>query len=224
MFASARKAAGIVFDAAFFGVLLKAVALTIVLFAILFAAAQFGVHHLPVTHTATLDALLSVAASVLIVFLVVFLGAPVAALFATLFLDDVARAVEAKSYPADAPAPGAPFWRSLLLGFRLFLLMLAVSLLLLPFDVLLPGLGNLLSLAVNGWFLGREYFELVALRHLSSRGVDAMRRRRGASIFGGGLLIALLAAIPLVNFVAPLFGAALMVHEFKRYAREDLPA
>ena len=221
MFASARKAAAIIADPAFFAVVLKALALTVVLFAILFAGAEYGLHRLPITHTPALDAVLAIAASVLLFFLVMFLGAPVAALFASLFLDDIARSVEKRFYPADPPAPGAPFWYSLWLGLRLFLLLLSADALLLPADVLLPGFGNLLSLFANGWFLGREYFELVALRHLPAGRVDAIRRRRSASITGGGLLIALLAAIPLVNLVAPLFGVALMVHEFKRYVHEE---
>jgi CysZ protein len=62
----------------------------------------------------------------------------------------------------------------------------------------------------------------VALRHLPIREMDALRRRRASSITGAGLLIALMAAIPLVNLVAPLFGVALMVHEFKRYTHEEL--
>jgi CysZ protein len=222
MFASARKAAAIIADPAFFGVVLKALALTLLLFAVLFVGAQYGLHHLAIRHTPFLDAILAVAATLLLFLLVMFLGAPVAALFGSLFLDDIARSVETRFYPADPPAPGAPFWRSLWLGLRLFLVLLSADLLLLPADVLLPGFGNLLSLAVNGWFLGREYFELVALRHLPADKMDEMRRRHASSIAGGGMLIAVLAAIPLVNLVAPLFGVALMVHEFKRYSHEEL--
>jgi CysZ protein len=221
MFASARKAAAIFTDAAFFAVVLKALALTTLLFVILFVGAQYGLHRLPIPHTALLDAVLAVAASLALFFLVMFLGAPVAALFASLFLDDIAGSMEARFYPADPRAPGAPFWRSLWLGLRLFLLLMSADVLLLPADVFLPGFGNLLSLFVNGWFLGREYFELVALRHLPAGRVDEIRRRRASSISGAGVLIALLAAIPLVNLVAPLFGVALMVHEFKRYIHEE---
>ncbi|HEY4115004.1 MAG TPA: EI24 domain-containing protein [Rhizomicrobium sp.] len=223
MFASARKAAALISDPAFFWLVLKALGLTILLFAILFVALRYGIGRLPVRHTALVDALIPVVSSGLTLLLVMFLGAPVAALFASLFLEDIARSVEKRFYPNDPSAGGAPFWRSLLLGLRLFLLLMLLQLLLLPLNLLI-GLGALLSLLVNGWFLGREYFELVALRHIPSRAVDEMRRRRASTITGAGLLIALLATIPLVNLVAPLFGVALMVHEFKRYAHEELRA
>ena len=221
MFASARKAAAIITDPAFVVVVVKALGLTILLFGILFAGALYGLHHLPIPHSTLSDALIPVFASVLVVFLVIFLGAPVAALFASLFLEGIARAVETRFYSADPPPNGAPFWRALLLGLRLCLLLISLEIVLLPID-LLAGLGALLSLLASGWLLGREYFELVALRHLPIREMDALRRQRASSITGAGLLIALLAAIPLVNFVAPLFGVALMVHEFKRYTHEEL--
>src|SRR4051812_23448452 len=224
MFASARKAAGLIFDRAFLSVVLKAVALTILLFAILFAGAEYALYHLPIAHSAGLDAALSILGIILFFLLVMFLGGPVAALFASLFLEDVARAVEAKYYPEDPPAHGAPFWQSLLLGLRLFALLVGVSALLLPADFLLPGVGNLLSLLVTGWLLGRQYFELVALRHVSRTAVDNLRRQRRGANLAAGVMIAVAAVIPVVNLFAPLFGVALMVHEYKRFVREDQPA
>jgi CysZ protein len=221
MFASARQAARLIFDPAFTRVVLKAVGLTLLLFILLLAAAEVAVRYLPLPHVPQLEGVVSVLAGVAVLLVIVFLGGPVAALFASLFIDDIAAAVEAKHYPADPPSRGAPFWQGLLLGLRLFLLLVVVKLLLLPFDFLIPGIGNLVSLIVSGWFLGREYFELAALRHLPRIPLDRMRRRHAAPIVGAGTLIALMAAIPIVNLFAPLFGVALMVHEFKRYAAED---
>lgn len=224
MFASARKAAELIFDHRFFHVVLKAVGLTILLFVILFAGAEYALHHLSIAHSAGGDAALSILGIILFFLLATFLGAPVAALFATLFLDEVAGAVEAKYYPDDPSARGAPFWQSLLLGLRLFALLLIAGALLLPADFFLPGVGNLLSLLVTGWLLGRQYFELVALRHVSRTAMDNLRRQRRGAILAAGVLMALTAAIPVVNLFAPLFGVALMVHEYKRFVREDQPA
>jgi CysZ protein len=198
--------------------------LTILLFVILFAAAEYALHHLPIAHWAGLDAALPILGIILLLLLVMYLGAPVAALFATLFLEDVARAVEAKDYPGDPPARGASFWQSLLLGLRLFALLAGASALLLPADFLLPGVGNLLSLFVTGWLLGRQYFELVTLRHVSRTAMDNLRRQRRSAILADGVMMAVAAAIPVVNLFAPLFGVALMVHEYKRFTREDRPA
>jgi CysZ protein len=78
-------------------------------------------------------------------------------------------------------------------------------------------------LLANGWLLGREYFELVALRHVERREATLLRRRFGPSIMLAGTLLALLSMIPLLNLVAPLFGTALMVHLF-RHLRTRAPA
>jgi len=219
MFASARKAMGIVFNPAFSGVVLKALALTIALFVLLFAGFEYGIHRLLALHPNWPSGLLTMFGSIFFLVLVYFLGAPVAALFAALFLDDIAEAVESKCYSLDPPAPGARFWRSLATGLRLFGLTLLLGLMMLPLNLLIPGVGTVLSLLVGGWLLGREYFELAALRHISRKSADSLRRRHSLAILSGGLLIAVLAAIPFIDLVAPLFGVALMVHEFKRYSK-----
>jgi CysZ protein len=97
---------------------------------------------------------------------------------------------------------------------------LVADLLLLPADAVLPGVGQVATIAVNGFLLGREYFELAALRHISRKAADALRKRNAARVFGAGLIISVLTAVPFADFFAPLFGAALMVHLYKRVARE----
>jgi CysZ protein len=129
--------------------------------------------------------------------------------------------VERKYYKDDAAAPGAPFLSSLVIALRLFALIVVLTLALLPVDVALPVVGSVASLCVNGWLLGREYFELTALRHLPRAKVDAMRRNHSAALFGAGFVIAALAEIPVVDFVAPLFGVVLMVHVFKHLQHRE---
>jgi len=224
LFASARKAFAMIFDRAFFSVVLKAFVLTLLLFGGLFVALQYGLQHLPTLHAHWINVMVDWLASILLIVVFVFLGAPVAAIFASLFLDGIAKTVEKNYYPADAPASGAPFWGSLYTGLRLAGWVIAVSLALLPFDIALPGVGSAATIAADGWLLGREFFELAALRHMSRDAADSLRKRHSFAVFGAGIIIALLAAIPVVNFIAPLFGAAFMVHVFKRIQHEDRPA
>lgn len=223
MFASARKAFAMIFNGAFFGVVFRAIFLTLALFFLLLIGLQYGLHYIPPLPVHGLNALIDVLASLLLIVVFVFLGAPVSAFFATLFLDGIARDVEKKYYPADAPSSGAPFWGSLLTGLRLTGWVIVVTLALLPVDISLPGIGSAATIAADGWLLGREFFELVALRHMSKGAADTMRKRHSFAIYGAGVLIALFSAIPVVNFIAPLFGAAFMVHVFKRLQHEDRP-
>jgi CysZ protein len=221
MFASAGRAFRMIFEPALFGVVLRSFLLSFLIFALLFVATEYAVGHLPLLHWPWLNTLLALLAPVLVIVLAFFLGAPVAAIFASLYLNRVAKAVEAKYYAADAPAAGAPFIASVVVALRLLAWIVVFALALLPVDVAVPVVGSLASLVVNAGLLGREYFELAALRHLPREKVDAMRRRHRLGILGAGLVIAALAEIPIVNFVAPLYGAAFMVHLFKHFQHRE---
>jgi CysZ protein len=221
MFSGAGRALQMIFEPALFGVVLKSFLLSFLIFAALFIAAEYGVQQLPALHWPWLNTLLALLAPLLVVALAFFLGAPVAAIFASLYLNRIAIVVEKKYYACDAPSAGAPFFTSIMVTLRLLAMIVASVLALLPVDVALPVLGSVASLVVNAGLLGREYFELAALRHLPRNEVDAMRKRHRLGIMGAGLVIAALAEIPIVNFVAPLYGAAFMVHVFKHFQHRE---
>jgi CysZ protein len=225
MFASLGRAIGNVFDPRFFGTLVKAVVLTLALFIAAFIALQWGLHYLPTLHYPWVNAVVNFVSSVGLIVVMLFIGAPVvAAVYGTFFLDGVAKSVEAKYYASDAPASGATLATSLFTALRFTGLIVAVTVALLPADVFLPGVGSAATLVADGWLLGREYFELAALRHLPRAETDALRHRHRFAILGGGILLALLAYIPLADVIAPLFGAALMTHLFKFYQHRELAA
>jgi CysZ protein len=220
MFASIGRALGFFFDPALFGVVLKAFALTIVLFVALLVGAEYALHALPTLGSPVVNRILELMTPILMLLGLFAVGGPVTALFGSLYLDKVADAIEARSYASDPKAPGTSVTTSLSAGARLAGLVIGADLLLLPTDALLPGIAWIATIVVNGALLGREYFELAALRHVSRHTADALRRRNWGAVFGGGLAISILSAIPFADFFAPLFGAALMVHFYKRVARE----
>ena len=224
MFASLRKAANFLFDRTLSGVVLWSLLLTIVLYVILFVAVVYGVQHLPTLGAPWVNTFLDLVAPGLMILLPFVLGAPVAAFFASLFLEEIAKKVEARYYPADPKTLGASFCATLFVGLRLAILVLLVDLALLPVDVAVPGAAEIATILANGWLLGREYFELAALRHLKRSAADALRRRHSGGIFAAGVIISVLTAVPVADLIAPLFGAAFMVHMFKLYWHEERPA
>jgi CysZ protein len=219
LFASARKALKILLDPALAGVMLRSALLTLLMFLVLLAGAEWLIAHLPVLGDARINRALALLAPVLFAFLLAALGAPVAALFGTFFLDRLAGRIEARDYP-HALAQPARFAPALAAGLRLAALVLGADILLLPLDLALPGIGEMASIIVNGWLLGWEYFELAALRHLRVKEADALRRTHRRTVWLCGILISLLSAIPVLDLIAPLFGTALMVHLFHSLSRE----
>jgi CysZ protein len=201
----------------FRGVLMKSLALTVGLLIALWLALVWVFAHYVATPWPWLDTALDIMTGVGLIVGLGFLVAPVTALFAGLFLDDVAEMVERTHYPADPPGRAQPFLAGIVTAVKFLAVVLVVNAVALPF-VLLLGFGFLIFLAANGYLLGREYFELAALRHHDELTVLRLRRRNSRTIFAAGLLIAAFLAIPIVNLLGPLFATAFMVHVAKRIA------
>jgi CysZ protein len=137
------------------------------------------------------------------------------------YLERVAAAVEAIDYPGRGPPRRQPFGEILLVMLRLTGLTLALNLLALPIYLLVPGINLVLFLALNGYLFGRGYFEVVALRRLDAGEARAVRNRFAGRIFLGGVAIAGLFALPLVNLVAPVIATAFMLHIFEALPRRE---
>ncbi len=216
MFASARRALATLFDRDFLGLLFWTLVLAVVLFAVLFVGLEYGLQLLPTLGSIWVNRFLELAAPIVLLLSFFFLGAPVAAMVGSLFLDRIAAKVDARFYPADPRARGTPVATSIGESLKLIGLALLLNAALIPVDVGVPGLAEVASVLANGWLLGREFFELASLRHIPRQQSDALRRRHGGKIYAGGLLIAVLTVIPGLDLIAPFFGAALMAHLFKR--------
>lgn len=162
----------------------------------------------------TLDVLGWIATAVLTWFLFPL----VASAFVALFLDRVAAAVEARHYPDLPPAQGIPIWQALKCSVRFLLVVIALNvlLLLLWFVPLAYPIGYY---AVNGYLLGREYFDLIAHRRLDPVAARALRHRNSTGVMAAGVVGAVLLTVPFVNFVAPVLLTAAMVHRCEAWRR-----
>jgi CysZ protein len=201
----------------FRGVLLKSLALTVGLLVALWFALEWLVGTWIVIPWPWLDTAFSILTGLGLVVGLGFLAAPVTALFAGLFLDDIAELVERMHYPADPSGQPPPFARSLATSVKFLSVVLLVNAIALPL-VLFLGFGVFVFLAANAYLLGREYFELIALRHHDEAAARRLRLANSGRIFAAGLIIAAVLAIPFVNLIGPLFATAFMVHVYKRIA------
>jgi CysZ protein len=161
-----------------------------------------------------LSAVVSIVVGVAIALALALLLAPSTAIVAGFFLDDVAAEVERSSYPTDAPGRALPAWTAFVISLRFFGVVILGNLLALAL-LLVPGVNLVAFFVVNGYLLGREFFEFAAMRFRPEAEAKMLRSRNGGTVFLAGLLIALLLAVPIVNLAAPFFAAALMVHLHK---------
>jgi CysZ protein len=171
--------------------------------------------HLPL---AVLNVMITIAASFSIVVASVFLMPAVTALVASFFVDDIALAVERSRYPGEPEGKPLPLLRAVIEGVTTALLALAVYLVALPF-LLFAGFGALIFFFCTAYILGREYFELAAMRYRPVAEARALRKQHSGTVFVAGLFIAAFVSIPVINLATPLFGMAFMVHMHKRLSK-----
>lgn len=147
-----------------------------------------------------------------------FFVAPVSSLVAGFFLDDLAERVEKDTTGASGRAlpAGQAVWLASKFA-AVSLLMNFIALLV----FLLPGVNLAVFFVANAYLLGREYFELAALRYRPFAEVQDMRRRHKLYIFACGFLIAGFVVVPILNLLTPLFGTAFMVRIHQKLSRDD---
>ena len=222
---AARIAAGQLFSAEFRTVFLKTLGLTL----LALVALWFGIREvfdwlawpwidamlpgLP-AWTGRLGLIAAVIAGVGLALGLALLIAPVTAIVAGLFLDDVAAVVEKTNYPAERPGQPVPALRAIVLAIKFFGIVILGNLLALLL-MFIPIVNIGAFFLVNGYLLGREFFEFAAMRFRSEQDAKDLRRRNAGTVFFAGLVIAAFLAVPVLNLLTPLFAAAMMVHLHK---------
>ncbi len=215
-------------DPAFRRVLVRAVLLTLAIFGpFVFGFSAFVQWIVPenvtlpfIGQVTFLDNLASGLGLVVLLFLSSFVMVPVASVFIGFFLDEVADAVEARHYPHLGAPRRIPLWESVVDSLRFVLVVIVVNLLALVIYLASSLLAPVIFWLVNGWLLGREYFQLVAMRRLDRRQADAMRRRHVVGIWIAGILMAIPLSVPLLGLFVPILGVATFTHQFHRLAGE----
>ena len=205
-------------------VLWRSVALTALLLAVLLVAAGVALDQLIVLENAFIDTILAVAGGLATFVLAMLLFPGLVRVVSAVFLDEIAAATEARHYPDLPPPLGQGAAASAIAALRFATIAIVLNLAFAPLYLLLfllPPLGLLLFYAVNGYLLGREYFELVAERRLPPDRAAALRRahRFRLLVYGAGIAFAL--TIPIVNLAVPVLATAFMVHVVEAWRRKS---
>ncbi len=204
----------------FRSVLIRSVLLSIGLFAALWFGIEFLLSSLTLIPWPWLTTLLQVATGLGLFAVFFFLMAPVTALFAGLFLDGIAAKVEARHYPQDRPGQPLSFVTALVFGLKFLVVSLGVNLVVLPL-VLFAGFGVALLLIANAYLISREYFEMAATRFMPLAAAQELRQKNFWKIFIAGFVPGLIAIVPFVNFVTPVFATSYFVHIFKQVSKSS---
>lgn len=216
MFAAFAKSIGQLSDPAVRRVVWTSVGWTAVLFALLYAAVWAGLRKTVLFNNVWLEDTVDALGGIATIGLTWILFPAIASSIVGLLLERVARAVEARHYPGLPPARGAGLAAGIWSSLKLIALMVVLNILALPL-YLFPVINLLAFYGLNGYLLGREYFELAALRRLGSAEATDLRRDHGLRVFAAGAGIAFLLTLPVINLLAPVIGTAAMVHLVERW-------
>lgn len=127
----------------------------------------------------------------------------------------IAELIERQDYPNAPLARPSAFWAEFWHDARFSLLAVTLNILALPL-YLLPVVNVFLFYLLNGYLLGREFFTMAARRHLTLEETRALRKRHSLTVTAAGVMLTVLATIPLINLFAPFWGVAVMVHLYNR--------
>ena len=213
MLKSAFRAFGDLISPDFRSVLFKALGLTIALFIAVLVIAEVMIASFTHFSWPWADRLVELGTGLALLVAFFFLMSPVTAAFAGLFLDQIAEKVEERHYPWDPRGTPLPVGRAILISLQFFAVVLVVNLAVLP--TVFFGVGAFVLVAANAYLIGREYFEMVAMRHMPVEEAKILRKENSPKIFVAALLPALLSIVPFVNLTVPLFSTAYFTHLFK---------
>ncbi|MDZ7708918.1 MAG: EI24 domain-containing protein [Roseovarius sp.] len=232
IFAAFLKTLGQLGDRRFRKVLFLGVGLTLALLVTAYAGVLWIIQSavgdttvLPlIGEVAWLGDLLSGASLLLMVVLSVFLMVPVASAITSLFLDEVAAAVEDRHYPDLPPVAGVSFGEGLkdTVNF-LGIILLANTLALILYAIFTP-FALFIFWGLNGYLLGMEYFTLAAMRRQGRAAAIRLRKKHRLTIWAAGVLMAMPLSVPVVNLLIPILGAATFTHIYHAIRRKAGPS
>ena len=227
IFSSFFAALGQLGDPRFRRVLLLGLVLTVALLVGVYAAflgfLQWSVGEeatLPLVGQVTwLKDLLTWSSLGVMLILSVFLMVPVASAITSMFLEDVAEAVEAVHYPSLPPADRTPLGDAITDTIGFLGVIIVANLMALVLYAFFAPFALFIFWGMNGFLLGREYFTLAAMRRVGRAGAKELRQKHFLTILVAGILMAMPLSIPLVNLLIPIVGAATFTHIFHRLAQ-----
>ncbi len=159
--------------------------------------------------------LLSIA-SLITIFVLSFLMFPVATLIIGLFLEEISDAVEARYYPNLPAVKRQDLMPAMLDAFQFVGILILANIVALIAYVVVPIFALFIFWALNGYLMGREYFQLVAARRMGMKQASVLRKKYFSQIWIAGILVAIPLSIPIVNIIVPILGIAVFTHQFHR--------
>ena len=228
IFAAFLKAVAQLPDRRFRSVLWRGIGLTIALLVGIYAGLLWLIEWLtaePITlpgvgEVTWIGDLLGWGSLGLVIVMSIFLMVPVASAITSLFLDEVAQAVEDKHFPSLPGVPHVSIWDGLRDTVNFLGVLVAANIFAFVLYAIFPFAAIFIFYALDGYLLGREYFQLAAMRRIGRQAAKDLRKKHSTTIWLAGCLMAVPLTFPLVNLIIPILGAATFTHLYHALSRD----
>ena len=164
MISACFKALGDLLSKEFRTFLLKAIGLTLALFVAILLGVEILLSYLSLIPLPWAETLAAIGAGLVLLVAFFFMMAPVIAIFAGLYLDSIAERVEERHYPQDPVGSPLSGYLAIVTSLQFAALVLVINLAVLP--LVFTGIGAVALIIANAYLLSREYFEMIAMRHM----------------------------------------------------------
>ncbi len=126
------------------------------------------------------------------------------------FQEKVIAKIELIYYPNSIRKTEPKFWPDFKHDVAFTIWALFLNILVLPLYFF--GIGFVVSIILNTYLLGREFFENAAGYHLGKPSAKDLLNKNKTSVYIGGLVLTILSIVPIVNLFVPIFAIVWMVH------------
>lgn len=136
----------------------------------------------------------------------------------SLFLDEIIGAVEDKHYPGRGAPRAQPMPELIGQSLKFLAIVVGVNVLALPIYAVLfflPPFNLVFYYLLNGYLVGREFYEMVSIRRMTPEEAIVLRKRFGGRVILAGAVIVFCMTVPVLNLLVPVLAAAAMVHVFE---------
>ena len=135
-------------------------------------------------------------------------------LISSFFQETAIQRVERVFYPDTSDRQVLKFWPEFRHDLKFTGWAMCLNILLLPLYMF--GIGFAASILLNSYLLGTEFFESAAGYHLGKTNARTLGLRHRKAMYGGGLVITMMAIIPFLNLFVPILAIVWMVHVYHR--------
>jgi len=129
-----------------------------------------------------------------------------------IFQEKVIYRVEQYYYSDSSRNKTPKFWPDFLYDIKFTLKALMLNLIVLPSYFF--GIGFIVSIILNSYLLGREFFESAAGFYIGKAKAKELGSQNRRIVYGGGLVITFMTLIPILNMFVPIIAIVWMTHVY----------